>query len=105
MNVVRTYNPEKDPYNGRYVPVTQKTEMHCGHMLETVRQPKTNCHECWNTWFLHHPGFVASAQSIEKVFGYKQLIAVNGVKATKQLKRFLHIMQQEGEQIVQEATA
>jgi hypothetical protein len=51
--------------------------------------PRCDCKACWNKYFMTHLGEVAALEHGYKQFGNRGIDAVRGIKARKQLLRFV----------------
>lgn len=69
----------------------------CGHGIAGKNEPRTNCRECWQTFFFMNPGIVAGARSVVSVYGRKRLESLRGLKFVKMLDRTLGLVAQQME--------
>jgi hypothetical protein len=61
----------------------------CGHKLDRMNQPTTNCEYCWFVWFNSHGQLV---QAVDRAFqeqGKDFVIKLRGVKFLKMFLRFM----------------
>lgn len=72
----------------RYITVTHGTVRACGHKFDSTRQPKLNCTDCWDAYFMTAVDTAAIHDDLMKG-GKKQLVNVYGKVFTKQFGRFL----------------
>ena len=86
-------------YRKSLIPATIKHQRNpiCGHQIAGKNDPRTNCRECWQTFFFMNPGIVAGARSVFSVYGRKRLESLRGTRFVKMLDRTLGLVAQQVE--------
>lgn len=83
----------------RYFTVKHVLLENCGHKLDMINQPKTNCENCWFQWFNTHPALVETTDQFFRVHGKAPLISMRGEKYFKMFVRYMatiiHFMKEE----------
>src|ERR1039458_667803 len=74
---------------GHYFTVKHVLLENCGHKLDMLNQPKTNCENCYWQWFLHHPQLVETTDQFFRAHGKGPLVAMRGEKYFKMFVRFM----------------
>lgn len=74
---------------GKYFTVRHIPLEACGHKMDTIHEPRTNCHNCWWQWLNSHPDLVETADQFYRTQGKGAMIAMRGEKFTKMFGRFM----------------
>jgi hypothetical protein len=73
--------------------------MPCGHKIDRINQPKTNCEICWWNWLNTHGELVKVADEFYRTYGRRRLEAMRGKVFVKMFLRFMstvqHIMEEQ----------
>lgn len=85
---------------GKYFTVKHVTLENCGHKLDMINEPATNCENCWWTFFNTHPQLVETTDQFFRTQGKGPLVAMRGKKYFKMFVRYMatliHFMKEEG---------
>jgi hypothetical protein len=77
--------------------------MPCGHKIDRINQPKTNCEICWWNWLNTHSQLVQTAHEFIQQYGKDRLVKMRGKVFVRMFLRFMstvnHLL---GEQKAQE---
>ena len=74
---------------GKYFTVRHVVLENCGHRLDMINQPKTNCENCWWQWLLHHPQLVETTDQFFRTHGKEPLVGMRGERYFKMFVRFM----------------
>ena len=61
----------------------------CGHKLDIVSGPRTNCEYCWFAYFNNNASMVQTADECFQKEGKQTLVAIRGTKFVKMFLRFM----------------
>lgn len=73
----------------KYFTVRHPVVPECGHKIDQINEPKTNCHTCWYVWFEIHPQLVEVADQFYKTEGKRPLIGMRGEKFVKFFEKYM----------------
>jgi hypothetical protein len=95
--------PELIGPDGKMLPLNEKTmrklrnkyftvrhdALPCGHKVDRVNQPKTNCETCWWGWLNTHGQLVQTAHEFIQQYGKERLVSLRGKVFVKMFLRFM----------------
>ena len=83
---------------GKYFTV-RHVPLSCGHKMDMINQPKTNCEICWWNFFNHHAELVKVTHEFYMERGVSPLIGMRGKKYVRFYLRFMstvnHMMEEQ----------
>jgi hypothetical protein len=84
---------------GKYFTVRHVFLSDCGHKIDMINQPKTNCENCWYNWMNRHGQLVETADEFYRQYGKDKLVAMRGARFVKMFLRFMstvnHFLEQQ----------
>jgi hypothetical protein len=74
---------------GKYFTVKHPRLTACGHKMDLMNEPRTNCEDCWFAWFNTHQKLVEVADEMYRAKGKEALIGMRGKRFFKMFVRFM----------------
>ena len=79
---------------GKYFTVRHVTG-ECGHQMDSINQPRTNCNDCWGVFFSTHPQLVEVAHQFYTTRGRGPMVGLRGEKFVKFFEKYMSLLYQQ----------
>lgn len=92
---------------GKYFTVKHPVLANCGHKMDQMNEPRTNCQNCWFQWLNTHPQLVEVADQFYRTQGKGPITAMRGAKFVKMFGRYMatviRLMNEEKQNVVEDS--